>query len=194
MQNDILFEPQVGVAASQDGEPLCARNPDLDQDVSFAFLPQGCTPGVDCTGIRAIVGDTGPVSPIPTGSVLYACTIAVAGSTSPGDYPLTCADAGATNGDGGAVETTCDDGVITVIGTIPTPTGTPLPPTATATPPPRTPTRTHFPPPPPVEDDGCQIASPATAGGPTWLLALPALLLVCRRRRESESRTPREKT
>jgi hypothetical protein len=53
---------------------------------SFAFQPSGCTAGTDCTGVRALVLALDNVDPIPTGSVLYTCQVAIAGDAADGDF------------------------------------------------------------------------------------------------------------
>jgi hypothetical protein len=173
--NEIEFRPEAAIAANSTGRPLCVVNPDINKDSSsFAFTPLDCTVGVDCTGIKAVIFSLGPVDPIPSGSVLYACTVAVAAAATPGDYPLTCANAQAVDPNGTPVATACIDGLVTVVAfASPTPTATPVPPP--------TPTRTRNVT-PHVEDDGCQLVAPVH-GSAAWLLVVPALLLRRWRRR-----------
>jgi hypothetical protein len=179
--NDIEFRPEAAVAANSMARPLCAINPDINKSGSFAFRPPDCVVGVDCNSIRALLIGISPANPIPSGSVLYACTVAIAASAAPGDYPLTCTNAQASNPDGASVRTSCIDGVVSVVGFVsPTPTSTPPPPTGTASPP-NTPTRTQATPRSSPNDDGCQVAAQATSGS-AWLLTLPLLWLARRRR------------
>jgi hypothetical protein len=198
-QNDITFPSVAGVAAGSDGSPLCSVNPDIDKgDTSFAFQPPGCTPGTDCTAVRALVLSISNVKAIPNGSVLYTCTIAVSESAANGTYPLVCSNAGATDPGGNALVTACVDGSV-IVGVQPTPTDTPSPtpsvsptptPTATSlTPPAPTATNTPLVPPPtntpqprPRDDDSCQIVA-APGSRPAWVLLLPAALLLGLRRR-----------
>jgi hypothetical protein len=73
-QNDINFPREAQIAATDNDTPDCAVNPDIGKEATgFVFLPHGCTPGVDCTGVRALVLSTSNVDPIPDGSVLYTC-------------------------------------------------------------------------------------------------------------------------
>jgi len=202
-QNDINFPPEAAVAAGEDGLPLCAVNPAINKPQStFAFQPPGCTPGTDCTGVRALVLAFANVAAIPNGATLYTCQIAIASDAPDGTYPLTCSAAGASDSDGGAVPTSCLNGEV-VVGVqptetatltptatetpTPTPTGgegtatvtpTPLPPTATSTVT-RTATNTRR---PSSEDDGCQVVG-TSAGGSAWMLIIPAALLLRLRRR-----------
>ena len=41
--------------AADDGTPDCIVNPAAPQRGFFGFLPWGCMPNVDCTGVRLIV-------------------------------------------------------------------------------------------------------------------------------------------
>jgi hypothetical protein len=55
----------------------------------FAFEPSNCT-GANCTGIRALIFALNNVTTaIPDGSVLYTCTVHIAGGTADGNYALT---------------------------------------------------------------------------------------------------------
>jgi hypothetical protein len=197
-QNDTIFPAGVGVIADNRGRPTCSVNPEIDKGgTSFAFLPNGCTPGTDCTGVRSLVLALDNVSPIPSGSVLYTCEVSIASSVADGTYPLGCENAGASDPDGNAVATACDAGNV-IVGVQPTVTSTPRPsntPTETPTATPEgVPTATNTPAAPPTatatrtrgpkkdEDDGCQVVAPAT-GGEAWLLLLPVAALLWRRRR-----------
>jgi hypothetical protein len=60
------------------GLPDCAVNPDIHKNAtSFAFEPPSCTPGLTCTGVRAIVISFTDSNPIEPGSVLYTCNFAI---------------------------------------------------------------------------------------------------------------------
>lgn len=193
-QNDITFTPQAGIRADDDGDPVCAANEDIEKNgTTFAFLPNGCTPGDTCTGVRALVLALNNVDPIPDGSVLYTCDIAIAADAT-GEIPLTCSNAGSSSPAGGALNTDCTNGTITIGGATPTntvgeATATSTPTTGGATPTNtvggNTPTRTNTTGPIPptfVCDDGCSVAAPVdTTTG--WVLLLPAALLLWVRRR-----------
>ena len=114
-QNDIAFAAPLAIAAKANGKPDCVVNEAIDKGgTSFAFQPAGCTAGTDCTGIRALVLALDNVSPIPTGSVLYTCKVPVAADAADGEYTLTCSNPGASDPDGGALDTDCTDGTVTV--------------------------------------------------------------------------------
>jgi hypothetical protein len=172
------------------GNPQCAVNPAIAKGAtSFSFEPQPCTPGTTCTGIRALVFAETNLDPIPTGSVLYTCTVALAGDAS-GSYPLTCSRPRSGDPDANPLGTACTDGLITVVTatasaaptltpTIPgeaTPTGTPeATNTSARSPTSRSPVRS-------ADDDSCQIvAGPKNRSG--WILLVPAALLLAMRRR-----------
>lgn len=209
LQNDISFPPQAAIAAGENGKPLCTVNPDIHKDgTSFAFMPVDCTPGTDCTSVRALVLSLAAQDPIPDGSVLYTCTVAIAEDAADATYPLTCSNASAQDPSGAPVGTNCTNGSA-VVGvqptatstatptgsTVPTPTstpgtgtatatvtpGTPVPPTATNTVGTNTPVRT------PTrfhiaDSDSCQIVAGAQSR-PAWMLLIPAVLLLRLRRR-----------
>lgn len=196
-QNDLTFPPQAGVVAGTGGRPVCSVNPAISRESSsFSFLPSGCTPGTDCTGIRARVLTTliAP-GPIPPGTTLYTCTVAIADDAASGTYPITCSNVLASNAEGMNVPATCINGEV-VVGVQPTATRTSTPthtPTQGLTPthtPTGSPTNTAVStatstrrPKPSTEDDGCQVAA-APAADATWRLLAPlALLLWLRRRR-----------
>lgn len=80
VEHDVLFDPHVRVKAKENGRPDCTVNPEINKPAtSFAFLPLGCS-GIACTGLRTIVYPLENARPIAEGSVLYRCTVTVAGS------------------------------------------------------------------------------------------------------------------
>ncbi len=201
-QNDLLFpaDTDITVVAKANGKPDCTVNEAIDKGgTAFAFQPAGCSPGgTPCAAVRALVLALDNVAPIPGGSTLYTCQVAIGELVEDGAYPFVCDNAGASDPAGGALPTDCTDGTVDVGGVIPedtpsvTPTNTPTvtstpaaSPTATATvtatpPPPATPTRTRGG--GNDEDDGCQVVAPAATGS-AWLLLLPVAALLVRRRR-----------
>ncbi|HSP96128.1 MAG TPA: hypothetical protein VL049_02635 [Candidatus Dormibacteraeota bacterium] len=201
-QNDIAFAAPIAIAAKANGKPNCAVNEAIDKGgTSFAFQPSGCTAGTDCTGVRALVLALDNVAPIPTGSVLYTCQVAIAGGATSGDQPLTCSNSGASDPDGNAVTATCTNGKVTVStggGGTPTETPTETPEVSTPTNTPSTPARTATNTTVPTstkkptntpggggrsnDDDGCNIVAPAQSSA-AWMLLLPAAALLWLRRR-----------
>jgi hypothetical protein len=112
-QNDIAFDADARIAADGD-EPRCTVNPEIEKDDStFAFLPAGCTPGVDCTSVRALILSFANLDPIPSGSALYSCEVEIAEDAT-GSYPLACSAPGAGAPDGTRLGADCTDGTITV--------------------------------------------------------------------------------
>ena len=211
--NDITFVPEAAVAADQQGRPMCSVNPDIHKEgTAFAFQPTGCTPATNCTGVRAVVQSLTAQDPIPNGSVLYTCTIAIAEDAAVGSIPLTCSNASAEDPAHAPVGTECTNGSVvvgappTATGTVtptgsnpPTPTstpgtgtatptvtlGTPVPPTATNTVPAGTNTPVRTPTRGNIhfrDSDSCQIVAPS-ASQPAWMLLIPAVLLLRLRRR-----------
>jgi hypothetical protein len=191
------------------GIPDCTVNADIRKEATkFGFLPAGCS-GSECNGVRALIFSlTSPNRLIPDNSVLFSCNFAVAPeATGENLISLTNVILGFPSPPGGQVcgsesnpcgaapgriciGESCGGPVsatptpTTAEAASPTPTGTSVPPTPTNTvqPPTHTPTA-GVPPITGFEDsDGCQIATPGSAG-PVWLLLIPAVgLLVLRRR------------
>ena len=129
-QNDLLVGHNdiVGVE-NTDGDPACAVNPQLAKEgTSFAFLPPDCGASGSCTGLRAIVLSFSNIDPIPSGSRLYTCSVAILADAAPGAvYPLPCSQALASSPEGTPIEIDCEGGEIEVAGGVPVPTPTPDP-------------------------------------------------------------------
>jgi hypothetical protein len=89
VQNDIIFAAPVWVDAKANGRPACSVNPGIDKGATaFAFQPPGCTPGVDCTRVRALVVAFDNLTPIADGTLLYTCIVRVAAAAPTGTYAL----------------------------------------------------------------------------------------------------------
>lgn len=129
-QNDLFFDPnQIAVLENPDGDPDCAVNPQLAKEATaFSFQPPGCGAGGGCMGVRALVLSFSNVDPIPSGSRLYTCNVAISAGAQPGAvYALPCSQAGASSPEGGTIEIECEDGEIEVVGGAPVPAQTPDP-------------------------------------------------------------------
>lgn len=179
IQNDLHFDPQAPIAAGSDGSPLCAFSSLFAHNSRTAFQPPFCTPGQNCTGIRALVfGD--PPAPIADDTVLYTCTIAIASdAAAPATLPLTCSMHLGSDPQGNPLPIACTDGAVEI-----------LPPEPTATPIPIAPTDTPQPATPPATGQrgqsggggGCQVGETGT-GGALWLVCVPFLAMTLRRPR-----------
>jgi len=122
VQNDIVFDPRLPIDATADGHPRCVVNPMIDkQQTTFAFLPDGCRPGIDCTTLRALILGFDNVAAIPSGALLYSCSVTVPPGAPSATYTLHCADVDASDPSGQALAAQCFDGAITI--------GTAMPPT-----------------------------------------------------------------
>src|SRR5262245_56996265 len=99
VQNDITFTANAPVRDNGSGRPDCSVNPDIDKFTSSAFQPFGCDPGINCTGMRAIVLALDNVNPIPSG-LLYTCNVAIAPGTPSGVYPLVGSEPGSSDPNG----------------------------------------------------------------------------------------------
>jgi hypothetical protein len=91
------------------GEPAksCTRPVD-----SAAFLPVGCSPGVNCTGVKYL--ELGLSNVLPDGGTLFTCTITVAADLAAGTYAVGCSGAGASDPEGQTLPATCSDGALHV--------------------------------------------------------------------------------
>ena len=78
-QNDIDFDPTTPIMSCTSGG---------SKPVSFGFFPPDCTPGVDCTRLRAVVVSTSDLNPIPDGSTLYTCDVRIYAHAAPGAHAM----------------------------------------------------------------------------------------------------------
>ena len=117
-QNDIVFDPSTPIAAAENGNPQCWVNPDIDKSATaFRFQPAGCEDmGIGlCTGIRVLVLSLSNLDPIPDGSVMYGCEVAIAMDAPADIFPLVNDNVGSTDPEGIALPTLGEDGVVTVV-------------------------------------------------------------------------------
>lgn len=115
-QNDLAFDPNAAIAPRANGKPDCSVNPDIDKTASaFRFFPPGCTVGVDCDRLRALIFSIGNTAPIANGAVLYTCRVHIASGAAPGRYPLRFSAELASTPDGRSIELIASDGSIVVV-------------------------------------------------------------------------------
>jgi hypothetical protein len=113
-QNDIELDALLDIATRADGKPDCTANPATRKEAFAAELR--CPPGALCgMRLRVFVLSLANVDPIPDGSVLYTCRVAVSADAEPGTVlPLRCSMPGASDPRGGKVTAACRDGEIRV--------------------------------------------------------------------------------
>ena len=105
-ENEIAFGPENQLSN-------CAVNDDINRPgTQFFFRPRGCTEGVDCETMKALLIAFSSLAPMPDGVVLYTCDVTAAGP--PGDYPLTCSAPGAADPSGNPLDAACADGTVTI--------------------------------------------------------------------------------
>jgi hypothetical protein len=115
VQNDITFDPALPIAARPNGRPDCAYDPASGKNGSaFGFQPPGCSLGVDCTAVRAVVLSFGDTDPIPDGTVLYSCGLEASGAESGRAYAFPCSYAYGATPEGLPVPVDCPDVEITI--------------------------------------------------------------------------------
>jgi hypothetical protein len=75
--------------------PECSATPDvttLNKEVVFSFLPDGCTPGTDCQGVRAIVIALDNLDEITNPTPVYTCRVQT--NQDEGTFTLGCPEVG----------------------------------------------------------------------------------------------------
>lgn len=127
-QNDFSFDPTTPIRSTSSGRPDCTPNPAIDKAATiFSFLPPFCSPGFDCSGVRAVVDSLANFDPIPDGSVLYTCTVDISPFALDGTHPLLNSNVlGSTPGGRPIAGLGIDGAIVTTGGMIP-PTPTPTP-------------------------------------------------------------------
>lgn len=109
--------------------PMCsatAQLTNLNKEAVFSYIPDGCTPGTDCEGVRAIVIALDNLDEITSPTSLYTCTVET--DQDEGTHTLGCpeedsaedpfqpaqsGDSPLVNGEGN-LPTTCSDGTVTI--------------------------------------------------------------------------------
>jgi len=115
IQIDLAFDPATPVASGAAGRPACTVNAAIGKEATtFGYLPTGCTPGVDCNGVRAFVLSLLSPDPLPDGVTLFTCDVAIAADAAPGTYPVAAAHGGANGPLGEALSVLVADGAVVV--------------------------------------------------------------------------------
>lgn len=114
-QNRIDFSREAHVAAKLNGQPDCSVNPEINKEATgFRFLPLGCDPAADCTGVRVFVLSFDNLDPIPDG-LLYTCQVKIDAAAPDGTQPLALAELGASAPGGVLLAAGGDDGAVIVL-------------------------------------------------------------------------------
>jgi hypothetical protein len=113
-ENEVSFAAPAPLAAGVNGRPDCTAASGLGF-ASFAFRPFGCTPGLDCTSVRASFITLGPVEPIPPGMV-YTCTVVIDPDAAAGSYPIAFTAGNAQDANGNDLPVEGIDGAVVVSG------------------------------------------------------------------------------
>jgi len=106
------FLPHLCVGGSNAGNTCAA-----DTDCSPGTCTGACTPGTNCTGIRAIILAVDNLGAIPDGSTLYTCIVDVSPTATVGNtYPLTISNESAGDANQALISgVTGTSGTITVL-------------------------------------------------------------------------------
>jgi hypothetical protein len=87
VQHRLTFDPRrTPIAAAADGWPDCTAVATLDFS-GFSFAPAGCTPGVDCTTIKAVLTSMS-ATPLQGTTRLSTCRVQIAPGTRSGRYGI----------------------------------------------------------------------------------------------------------
>lgn len=186
MSAELWLPPGVAFAPWVDGKPDCELTPDIDkfEDSTIAYLPAGCTPGIDCSGAFLDVISVWRLNlwyTLP--HTIFRCRVDVDESLAPGTYPLQvkATSASALDWDDSRVywPVPAFDGTFTVGGGAPTPTAV-LPTSSPVTTPPlpATPTATPTPSQVPGSASPTNTATATSEPTPTATFAPRAALLI----------------
>jgi hypothetical protein len=115
-QNDLELDGLLDVVKKGDGRPDCTVSAATRKGAFAAEI--ACAPGVMCRPrLRVFVLSLANVDPIPDGSVLYTCRLAISADAPPGSVlPLRCSMPGASDPRGGLIAARCRDGEVSVTG------------------------------------------------------------------------------
>ena len=110
-ENELAFDLGAPIVFTS-----CQVNPEINKpQTAFAFRPNSCVPGANCSGVKALVISFSNLDPIPNGSTMYTCDVLLMPEATPGDYPIDCFAPGAATPDGNAIDTDCVDGQVTIL-------------------------------------------------------------------------------
>jgi hypothetical protein len=114
-QNRIDFGREAYIPAKQNGQPDCTVNPAIDKEATgFRFLPLGCDPTADCSGVRVFVLSFDNLDPIADG-LLYTCQVKIDADAPDSTQALPLAELGASAPGGVLLPAAGDDGAVTVL-------------------------------------------------------------------------------
>ncbi len=112
----LALDRDLSVAVTTRGLPDCRVDPAIDKPASaFRFAPHGCTPGRDCSGVRALVIAVDNVDPIADGATLFTCTLDIAARARPGRRTLSIARLDASDANGWPTAAKAANGEMTVL-------------------------------------------------------------------------------
>lgn len=150
LRNEIAFDALAPIAARANGRPDCGAANYWD----FEFLPEGCTPQIDCTAVRARLD---ALNDLWDGEVLYDCRVEIAAGAPAGAYPLRMQAVTVTDHTDKTVAATEVSGVVVVADTQEAA--------------------------PEASSGGCAVVpAPRGKAGGTWLLLLALVLVHCANR------------
>lgn len=113
LHHELAFDRFAAVAGIGTAPDCSAGQTLFVESARFAFLPEGCTPDVDCTAVRA---DLVTREPIPDGAVAYRCNVVSHDEATPDDcfHALVCGAGQAGRVGGQPLAVDCVDGGVMV--------------------------------------------------------------------------------
>jgi hypothetical protein len=117
--SDLAFGRHVAIAHQVEGAsealPDCAPSDALleaGKTAEFSFLPDGCSPGVDCSTVRAAVVSSDDFQSIPAGESLYRCRVRA--GEEEGSFAVACPHNEAISSGFSDTPVACEDGTVVV--------------------------------------------------------------------------------
>jgi hypothetical protein len=122
---ELLVAPPIAIRGDAAGAPACTVGGDGMLRGSFSLVPDSCTVGGDCAGIRAVIEPLTAMS-LPSGDALFVCEVEIAADARFMRYPLHLANAHLEDANGDPVPAPVSDGSLRVgHGPVSIPTATP---------------------------------------------------------------------
>jgi hypothetical protein len=113
--SELAFGRYVAIAQQGEALPDCRPSEALLQagkTAQFSFLPQGCSPGVDCSTVRAAVVSSDDFRSIPAGESLYSCRVRAGDEE--GAFAVACPHNEAVSAGFSDAPVACEDGTVVV--------------------------------------------------------------------------------
>jgi hypothetical protein len=112
LRHRLAFAPGLPVSPRDDGSPDCSAIGEVDE-ARFIYLPDGCTPGADCSDVSVEIRRAGGLAASPQLAPLYRCNLAeIPAAAESCIYAIECADLEAADASGKSWTSTCVSGSV----------------------------------------------------------------------------------